>query len=58
MNHKGSAATMEPLACVDMVKFLYNKCRAVLAHVITDDNSKMQANCRWNNEDKMKEFGD
>ena len=57
INHNGSASSMEPLAVVDMVHELNDKFKCHLTTVITDDDSKMKANCRWSNMDYFKHYG-
>ena len=38
---------MEPLAVVDIVHEFNEKFKYHLIHIITDEDSKMKANCRW-----------
>ena len=57
INHAGSAASMEPLAVVDMLHDLNDQFKCHLSTIITDDDTKMQANCKWSNADYKKHYG-
>ena len=53
-NHEGSAGSMECQALLDMVTNLFDEYKTEVGLVITDDDSTMQAQCKWSNEDYMK----
>jgi hypothetical protein len=48
---------MEGAALIEMAERLYFQGLTSLKHVITNDDSKMKAICKWNNEDFMRHHG-
>jgi len=57
VNHQGSAGSMEAAALIDMVEFLFHKFQVSVASVITEDDSKMKAQCKWSNADFLHHHG-
>jgi hypothetical protein len=51
INHTGSSGSMELAALVALIHHLNDKKKCSVATIVTDDDSKMKASCRWNNED-------
>jgi hypothetical protein len=56
-NHTGSSGSMEADALIKMTEDLFDIKLTSLQTVITDDDSKMKAICRWSNEDWLRHFG-
>lgn len=55
VNHKGSSGSMEADALIEMTESLHHYNRLTsLNHVITDDDSKMKAICKWSNDDWLR----
>jgi len=52
INHKGKSGAMEPIAVLDMYKWLYNQ-RVILEWMVCDDDSSIKAKLKWSNEDYM-----
>jgi len=50
-NHQGSAGSMESAALIEMIESLYYGNQVSVSKVITDDDSKMKAQCKWSNKD-------
>jgi len=50
-NHQGSAGSMESAALIEMIESLYYSNQVAVSKVITDDDSKMKAQCKWSNKD-------
>ena len=51
INHEGSSGSMEPLAILDMVVFMYEKQKVLVKTIITDDDLSIKAKLKWSNED-------
>lgn len=49
---------MEPIALVDVIHGLCDEFKIVLQFAVTDDDSKMKADARWNNGNHCKHNGD
>jgi hypothetical protein len=57
VNHEGSSGSMEADALIEMTEELHDSRFTSLASVITDDDSKMKAICRWSNDDWLRDKG-
>jgi hypothetical protein len=50
INHIGSSGSMDASVLVEMFHDLYDTNMCLVTTIVTDDNSKMKATLRWNNE--------
>ena len=57
INHTGSSGSMEPNALIRMFHALYDEKKCLVVCVVTDDDSAMKSNLRWNNADYEKHYG-
>jgi hypothetical protein len=52
-NHDGSSASMEALACLEMVTDLYDGYRVVIKDICIDDDASTRAILSWSNKDYL-----
>jgi hypothetical protein len=52
-NHDGSSASMEPIACLEMVITMFDRFQVIVQDICIDDDASTRALLRWSNRDWM-----
>jgi hypothetical protein len=52
-NHVGSSASMEPVACLEMVQSAFDQWNCIVESICCDDDASTRSLLRWSNEDHM-----
>ena len=52
-NHEGSSKSMEPLAAIELLKYIYSETNSYVRIIVMDDDSSTVANCKHAYKDKI-----